>query len=116
MKQTKKCSYCGKEFSYTSRNAKKYCRSYCALLAAKKRRIKNKQMNFLCQWCGEVFTAERRKKFCKPSCQAEYMKKLGILRKTVTKIPVKVTITDVVNDCKKSNITYGRYVQIKKLK
>lgn len=116
MKQTKKCSYCGREFTKTSGNARKYCRRYCALLAAKKRKIKDKEKKFLCQWCGEIFTAGRRKKFCNPSCQSQYMKKLGILQKTVTKIPVKVTINDVVSGCKSSNLTYGRYVQIKKLK
>ncbi len=82
--------------------------------AAKKRKIKEKK--YMCQWCGSLFHAERRKKFCTLACQKQYMKKLGILQKTVTKIPVKVTINDVVNDCKKTKLTYGRYVQIKKLK
>lgn len=43
------------------------------------------------------------------------MQKLGIVRKSVVKIPVKITIEDVAKGSKEEKLTYGRYVSLKKL-
>lgn len=43
------------------------------------------------------------------------MSKIGIYKKSVTKVPVKITLTDAVSGAKKENITYGRYVSLKKI-
>jgi len=43
------------------------------------------------------------------------MQELGIMRKTVVKIPVKITIEDVARGSKEEKLTYGRYVSLKKI-
>ena len=112
MKQTKICPYCRKTFE-TDGNSRKFCRKKCAILAAKKRDKTEK--SFLCQWCGQVFTAQRKRKFCNIPCQTTYMRKLGLLKRKVVKIPVKITIEDVAKGSKEERLTYGRYVSLKKL-
>ena len=112
MKQSRVCRQCGKIF-VTDQNAKKFCRKKCSLLALKKRRKKEK--DYLCQWCGNVFSSSRKRKFCDADCHGSYMKKLGIYKKTVIKVPVKITIEDVVKDAKTESLTYGRYVSLKKI-
>ncbi len=112
MIQTKICPYCSSSFS-SEVNARKYCSQRCAGLALKKRRGKTKRC--LCQWCGQVFTAKRKKKFCDFNCQSTYMKKLGQIQKTVIKIPVKITLNDAARQSKEEGITYGRYVSLKRI-
>ena len=112
MKQTKICPYCNKTF-VTELNSKKYCRQKCTVLASAKRSEKKKDC--LCQWCGQVFTAKRKKKFCDSNCQSTYMKKLGKIQKTVIKIPVKITLNDAARQSKEEGITYGRYVSLKRI-
>jgi hypothetical protein len=43
------------------------------------------------------------------------MQELGIMRKKVVKIPVKITIEDVARGSKEEKLTYGRYVSLKKI-
>ena len=112
MKQTKICPYCNKTF-VTELNSKKYCRKLCAALAQARLRAKPKKR--LCQLCGQVFKTNARKKFCNKSCQGEYMSRLGIYRKKEIKIPVRFTITDIDTQCKKTGISYGKFVSLKKL-
>lgn len=113
MKQTKICPYCGKKF-ITTLNAKKFCRNACATLASK-RKIQN-ESSYLCQWCGQVFKAGRRKKFCSALCQGSYMKRLGYVKKTEIRIPIKYTLRDVADGSRKEGLTYGKYVSLHKLK
>lgn len=112
MNRIKICPCCKKDFMAES-NAQKFCCKKCAALAVKKRKKKKKR--YLCQWCGQVFKAERRKKFCNLSCQSTYMQRLGIVKKSVVKIPVKITIEDVAKNSKKEHLTYGRYVSLKRI-
>ena len=112
MNRNKICPCCNKVFSLES-NAQKFCGKKCAAAAVKKRRKKGNR--YLCQWCGQVFSAERRKKFCCISCRSTYMQELGIMRKKVVKIPVKITIEDVARGSKEEKLTYGRYVSLKKI-
>lgn len=112
MIQTKTCLYCGKTFEPKG-NAQKFCRKKCSFLHNKKQTKKEKR--FLCQWCGNTFTAERQKKFCTPDCHAVYMRKLGLVHKSVVKFPVKITIEDAVKKSREEKLTYGRYVSLKKI-
>jgi len=43
------------------------------------------------------------------------MRRLGILKKTVIKVPVKITVEDVAKKSKEEKLTYGRYVSINKI-
>lgn len=43
------------------------------------------------------------------------MRKLGLLKRKVVKVPVKITIEDVAKGSKEEKLTYGRYVSLKKL-
>lgn len=113
MKQTKICPYCRKEFT-TTLNAKKFCRKACAALASKQRA--SKKSEYLCQWCGQVFKAARRKKFCSTLCQGSYMKRLGYINKTEIRIPVKYTLYDIESNSRREGITYGKYVSLHKIK
>ncbi len=112
MIQTKICLYCGKAFEPKS-NAQKFCKKKCSFLYNKRQTKKEKR--FLCQWCGCIFEAKRKKKFCTSRCHAVYMKKLGLVHKSVVKIPVKITIEDAVRQSKEEKLTYGRYVSLKKI-
>lgn len=112
MKQNRVCRYCGNIF-VTDQNAKKFCRKKCSILASKKQ--KKKEKDCLCQWCGEGFSSERKKKFCSALCHSSYMKNMGIYKKTVIKVPVKITIKDAVEGARTEGITYGRYVSLKKI-
>jgi len=112
MKRIKLCPCCNRRFTLEF-NAQKFCSKKCAETAAKNRRKRSNR--YLCQWCGQVFKADRRKKFCGISCRSTYMQELGIMRKTVVKIPVKITIEDVARGSKEEKLTYGRYVSLKKI-
>ena len=112
MKYNRVCQHCGKIF-VTNQNAKKFCRKKCSIYASKKQA--NKPKECLCQWCGEIFSSPRKRRFCNSDCHRDYMSKIGIYKKSVTKVPVKITLTDAVNGAKKENITYGRYVSLKKI-
>ena len=112
MKHNRVCPYCGKNF-VTGQNARKFCRKKCSILASK-RKMESKNEH-LCQWCGKLFLSKRSKKFCSPACHSTYMSKIGIYKKSVTKVPVKITLTDAVTGAKKEGMTYGRYVSFKKI-
>ena len=106
------CPYCSKKFP-SEHNARKYCSRKCSGLASKKNQGKSRRC--LCQWCGLIFTAKRKRKFCNIDCQCTYLSKLGTIQMKVTKIPVKITIEDVAKQCKTEGLTYGRYVSLKKI-
>jgi len=113
MKQNIKiCPYCSNKF-ISVQNARKFCSKKCATLNEKKRSKKVKP--YLCQWCGQIFKSHRMRKFCNLSCQKTYMRRLGILKKTVIKAPVKITVEDVAKKSKEEKLTYGRYVSINKI-
>lgn len=106
------CPVCKKKFK-TEQNARKYCKDKCAYAALKKR--KKKKTAILCQWCGEIFKSDHRVKFCNSSCRGNYMKNLIILKRKVTKVPVKVTIEDIARGSREEHLTYGRYVKLHRL-
>jgi len=106
----KKCPICGKQ---TILEYQPFCSKKCATLNEKKRSKKVKP--YLCQWCGQIFKSHRMRKFCNLSCQKTYMRRLGILKKTVIKVPVKITVEDVAKKSKEEKLTYGRYVSINKI-
>ena len=112
MKLTKICPYCNTRFS-TEINSRKYCRKQCALLASRKKTTASKKC--LCLWCGQVFKAARKRKFCNPSCRTGYKNQLGIYLKKEIRVPVKISVNDVARECKTQGISYGKYVCIKKL-
>lgn len=112
MKQTKICPYCKETFT-TEKNSKKYCRKKCAD-AARKRMVRPGKSH-LCQWCGQIYTAQRKLKFCSVKCRHRYMKELGLLQKTTFKIPVKITLVDADRQSKAEGVTYGTYVRLHKL-
>ena len=113
MKQTKICPYCKSIFT-TEKNARKFCRKRCAELFRKKT-VKRKVKRHLCQRCGHIFTAVRKRKFCSTLCQGQYMRDIGLIRKTTTKIPVKITLTEADRLSKAEGVTYGTYVRLHKL-
>ncbi len=112
MRQTKICLHCGKVFE-TDLNSRKFCRKKCAVYFAKKHTKAEKR--FLCHWCGEVFSAYRKKRFCSSDCQSVYMHKYTPYRRKEVKIPVKITIEDAVKGSKEEKLTYGKYVSLKKI-
>ena len=113
MKLTKICPYC-KCFFTTEKNAKKFCRKRCADLYRKKE-AKRKIKRHLCQRCGHIFTAVRKRKFCSTNCHGQYMSEIGLIRKYQTKIPVKITLIEADRMSKAEGVTYGTYVRLHKL-
>ena len=113
MKVTKICPYCKKTFT-TDKNARKFCRKKCALLYSK-RKAKIGERH-LCQRCGHIFTAARMRKFCSENCRSTYMRDLGLIHKSVTKVPVKITLIDADRMSKEQGISYGKFVRLYRLK
>jgi len=112
MKSEKICPYCNTRFVAKS-NAKKYCRKQCALLASRRKTPASKKC--LCLWCGQVFKAARRRKFCAKACRSGYLAQLGIYLKKEVRIPVRITVNDVAKQSRIQGISYGKYVCLKKL-
>lgn len=106
------CPYCNAEFM-TEINSKKYCRKQCAVLAA--RRNRNALKTCMCLWCGQVFKAARERRFCDNPCRDGYKRQVGLYLKKETRVPVKISVNDVAKQCKIQGISYGKYVQMKKL-
>ncbi len=113
MKQTKICPYCKTVFT-TEENARKYCRKKCGVLHRKK--LARQNSRHLCQRCGHIFTAIKKRKFCSKRCQGNYMRDLFLIKKTTKKIPVKITLIDADRQSKKEGLTYGTFVSLHKLK
>ena len=112
MKVTKICPYCKNTFT-TDKNAKKFCRKRCARLYLKK--MGKSPKKHLCQRCGHIFTAARMRKFCSEKCRGAYLRDIGLIHKSVTKIPVKITLVDADKMSKEKGISYGRLVRLYKL-
>lgn len=113
MKLTKICPYCKKAF-ITEQNAKKFCRKRCAVMF--RQNAGKPLQKHLCQCCGHIFAAERKRKFCTKDCHVRYMRDLGLITKTKIKIPVKITLTDADRQSKAEGVTYGTFVSLHKLR
>lgn len=113
MKYKKICPNCQSNF-LTDKKAKKFCRSRCAVNYRNKK--KNTERKVLCQWCGQIFSFVRVKKFCSQECRSAYMQKLGLHYKRVDKIPVKITLIDADRRSKSEGITYGTFMRKYRIK
>ncbi|MBR2404442.1 MAG: hypothetical protein IKA95_02170 [Clostridia bacterium] len=112
-KYTKICPYCKTVFT-TDKSARKFCRKKCSELY--KSHCSPKLSKHLCQWCGHIFDASRKRKFCTKKCQGKYMRDIGLIQKTKIKVPVKITLTDAARQSKAEGVTYGTFVRLHKLK
>lgn len=112
MKRKVVCPYCNTVF-FTGLNAKKYCKRKCAELAS--RQSRNKELLCLCQWCATVFKAKRKRKFCDNLCRKNFAAQKGVYLKKQIPVRVRISVNDVAKECKKTGITYGKYVLMKKL-
>ena len=118
---TKICPYCKRTFT-TQINSRKFCKNSCARLDSYRRRRKRNatrlkaSKRYMCQWCGKIFAAARKRSFCCDECRRSYCDARGTIRKTTTLVPVKITLADVSKASKNKGISYGKYVVLKKLK
>ncbi len=97
------CPYCRKKFK-TVKNAQKYCSEKCQRAF----NTKGMQKAFTCSWCGVLFDAERRRKYCSELCRL----KANGRRQTVPKAPQKIVLSaaQINKLARECGLTYGQYV------
>ena len=107
MKFIKICPYCKAEFT-TEERARKFCKKRCAFYSRHK--SQKSKVRQSCQWCGQIFSHDRAKKFCCDGCRQEYMTRYAVVHHKITKIPVKVTLTEAARKSKEEGVSYGTFV------
>ena len=99
------CEYCGKEFT-TTHNSQKYCTVECRDKARHNKRLGTRV--FECEFCGELFEADAKRRFCTVECRrkAERKKK----KQTKPKKP-KLSLEQVAKLSREEGLSYGEYVK-----
>ena len=100
------CPVCGVEFE-TLTNSKTYCSVKCRKTNSREK-LEEYKKNIIstCAWCGKKFKGNR--KYCNSKCRLEANKRIINGFKGRLKKP-KLSINDVLELCKKLNMTYGEY-------
>ena len=64
------CLCCGKEF-IRKKNAQKHCSAGCRRKwnSGKEAKAKYYPKTFTCSWCGIIFEAEQKRKYCSDECR-----------------------------------------------
>ncbi len=96
------CLCCGEQFTTTS-NFQKYCNENCRQkyyygLA------KSKPKTYSCAWCGIVFDAEKKRKFCSDECRLQSYGR-GKKKKKADNSLSKIALL-----ARKEGLSYGQYV------
>lgn len=100
------CPHCGVEFMRGT-NAQVYCSVKCRRAANKKPKPK-KIEKYKCDWCGEEFLSERRKKYCSKECRLFVN---GRLKKREVQSKPSLSIEEVAVLSREAGMSYGEYVQ-----
>ena len=100
------CEYCGKEFKTTNHN-QKYCSAECRDQAYKTRPSKPLGTRvFECEFCGELFKADAKRRFCTVECRRKAER--GKKKQTKPKKP-KLTLEQVAKLSREEGLSYGQY-------
>lgn len=100
------CEHCGKEFVTTNHN-QKYCSVECRQKAYKEKPYKPLGTRvFECEFCGELFEADIKRKFCTPECRLKYERGK---RKTRKPKKPKLTLEQVAKLSREEGLSYGQY-------
>ena len=100
------CKMCGKEFERTH-NAQKHCSVKCRRkYYSKKEVIKKYQLNKqqTCSWCGIIFEAEQKRKYCSDECR-HLANGIG---KRETKY--NFALGNIAKLAREAGLSYGKYV------
>ena len=101
------CGQCGKVFVTTNHN-QKYCSVECRDKAYKEKPYKPLGTRvFECEFCGELFEADAKRRFCTPECRRKAEQGKKKIRKP--KKP-KLSLIDVAKLCREEGLSYGQYV------
>lgn len=104
--RTETCKYCGKEFT-TDNHRQKYCTVECRDKAYKEKRFKPLGTRvFECEFCGELFEADSKRRFCTPECRLKYER--GKRKPKKTKKP-KLSLNQVAKLSREEGLSYGQY-------
>ena len=98
------CRNCGKVF-VPQTNAQKHCSVKCRR-QYNKLKAKVRYKTYACSWCGIVFEAEQRRKYCTKECRLLANNRL----KKRKKKNVNVGIVEVTRLANEAGLTYGQYV------
>lgn len=101
---TKVCIQCGKDFT-TLHNSRKYCSEECRIKANKKSPLGRR--TFTCEFCGESFEADAKRKFCCIECRQGAERAARLRRKP--KKP-KLSIANINELARNEGLNYGQYV------
>lgn len=101
------CRQCGKVFVTTNHN-QKYCSVECRDKAYKEKPYKPLGTRvFECEFCGDLFESDTKRRFCTPECRLKYEREKKKPKKT--KKP-KLSLNDVAKLCREECLSYGKYV------
>ena len=112
---TKHCRWCGKEFT-AKYNSSQYCSSECKKSKNKAMLKWSKKPNYTikCAWCGEIFSAGRKRKYCCYLCSLRGTGKInGIAKHQKGKHKIDkpfTSIEEVAKICGEQGISYGQYM------
>lgn len=107
------CVTCGKEY-IPNNTCQKHCSDECRknhYLEGK--RLRNKNREFTCEWCGAIFTSDSKRKYCCAKCGKAANNYKGKSknkpRKTERKKP-KLTLAQINELARAEGLNYGQYV------
>ena len=113
--KTTNCRQCGTPFT-TEKNAEQFCSVECRRryhTARTQRFYASKPYTIKCAWCGEIFSAERKRKYCCSLCQLRATGKIYGIAKQRENKPFK-SIEEVAKICGELQISYGQYTTMQK--
>lgn len=99
---------CGKTF-VTENNAQKHCSTKCRRVAAANRKKNTILTEQICDFCGEIFSYPRKKKYCSDVCCSKANGR-GTSYNPNTKGTPSMTIEQVARASREEGLSYGQYV------
>lgn len=97
------CRNCGKEF-VREKNAQKHCSAKCRRLWNSGKKSIHYPKTFTCSWCGIIFEAEQKRKYCCDECRFASYGRRKIRGSNAEKI---AKINQLARD---EGLTYGQVV------
>jgi hypothetical protein len=107
--KTKICPLCQNEF-VTGQNAQVYCSARCRRgMYAKQRREKQSSRKFTCAYCGVIFEADKKRKYCCEDCRLKMNGRR--LAKPKARKKASLSLEQVAKLSREAGMSYGEYVQ-----
>lgn len=101
------CITCGKEY-IPNNSCQKHCSEACRRKAyADYNKMRNKNREFKCAWCGKTFISDYRREYCTSECRKAANNRDKKKRRSNKK---NNSLMQVVKLAREAGLTYGQYV------